>query len=201
MSKQANQWAVPSTACEVITAARQTVLDLLARYRYLRTEHFYELMNAHGETRRRAVRRILTLMRRRGYITMQPIFDYREHARGGYPHTEFVYYLTQKGAANAQSESWPAHRSPGSLAHDLAVSEFHRALSRAISPIPHARLHWLTGQLKKAVNPDAVFGLEDKRQPPEKSRPRKARSGSSLSLSVRGRGTGVRAKTPGFCRS
>lgn len=169
MLEQGGRHAARSSAREVITTARRTVLELLATYTYLRTEHFYELMGAQGETRRRAVRRILTHMRRQGYVTMQPLFNYREHVRGGYPHTEFVYYLTQKGAAHVRSESQPSHRSPGSLLHDVAVSEFHLALHRAISRIPHARLHWLTGHMKKTVNPDAVFGLEDTRQLAEKS--------------------------------
>jgi Replication-relaxation len=144
------------------------MLQLLASYSYLRTDHFYELLGASSDTRKRAVRRTLMLMRRAGCVTAEPVFEYREHVRGGFPHSEFVYRLTAKGGRHVQSDAEHLTRSPGSILHDLAVSEFHLALHRGFSAAANVRLHWLTGRLKKTVNPDAIFGLEDVRRPPDR---------------------------------
>lgn len=153
---------------DVITPFRELVFQLLAKYRYLRTEHFYQLTDAQNDTRCRAVRRMLTLTRRAGYIRAQPLFDYRSHSRGGYPHVSLVYYLSDKGA-HASGFAPVGVRSPASLAHDILVTEFHLALEKSVAGYPYLKLHWVGGRLKKNTNPDAIFGIEDLRKPREKS--------------------------------
>lgn len=165
LRSQADPRATRNNRCDIVTPGRQAVIDALAEYSYLRTEHFYTLLSASNETRRRAVRRLLTLLRRSGYVTAEAIFEYRAHGRGGFPHTSFVYYLTPKGAAHAQGDAPCVVRSPASLPHDVAVSEVHLALAADVARLPHARLHWLHGSLKTNVNPDAIFGIEDLRRP------------------------------------
>lgn len=141
---------------QIITKLRQEITDLLAEYYYLRTEHFYPLLDASTDTRKRAIRRALQLMRKARLVTAEYIFKYKDHSRGGFPHTSFVYYLEGK-------------RSPFSLAHDIDITEFHLALTAALKLHPYLKLHWLQDDLRKTTNPDAIFGIQDTRKPKDKS--------------------------------
>jgi len=42
-----------------LTSQRKKILELLCRYSYLRTSHFYDLLSAQSDGSRRAVRRLL----------------------------------------------------------------------------------------------------------------------------------------------
>ena len=67
-----------------LTKQRKTILDLLSRYAYLRTAHFYSLTRAEGDGAQRAVRRLLRDFWQRGYAVRRPLIDYAapEPSRG-----------------------------------------------------------------------------------------------------------------------
>lgn len=147
----------------VMTPLRTQIVAFLHEYRYLRTEHFYSLLEATTETRKRAIRRALQLMRQARLLAAGHLFEYRANSRGGFPHTSFVYYLAPRGAALA-GECPSSVVSPYSLPHEIEITECHLALSDAIVASRHLELHWIQANTRKHTNPDAIFGLEDRRR-------------------------------------
>lgn len=156
-----------------LTKQRKEILDLLRRYTYLRTTHFYSLVRADGDGAQRAVRRLLHDFWKCGYVVRRPVFDY--DGPGPFPRYENVYWLSPPGVELLRNGGcfdegliWTAEKSPHSLEHDIAITDFHLAVDRfcvASGWTPY----WQQHGLKRTVNPDALFALTDPRLPEEDS--------------------------------
>jgi hypothetical protein len=134
----------------VLTRQRTRVLGLLDEYTYLRTKHFYELLpnegSATNETWERGIRRCLQLAEGVGLLTHEEVHERLPNSRSGFNHSESIYYRYGK-------------RSPHSLNHDIAITEFHLALKRAVGKFG-VQLFWRQVDLRRGgLNPDAFFAL------------------------------------------
>jgi len=137
---------------QLITPHRREILELLEEYHYLRTKHFYALLAkttvGSVQTWQRSVRRSLHLAERAGLLTHEEIHERLPNRRSGFNHSESIYYRS-------------GDRSPASLKHDIAVTEFHLALKTALSLTGNIRLRWVQTNLRRgALNPDAAFGIQ-----------------------------------------
>lgn len=156
-----------------LTKQRKTILDLLCRYTYLRTSHFYALLRSDHDGAQRAVRRLLHDFWRRGYLVRRPLVDY--HAPGPFPRYENVYSLSSAGVELLRdsgclddSLTRTPEKSPHSLEHDLLITEFHLAVER-FCDVNGWTAYWQQHNLKRTVNPDALFALTDLRRPEDES--------------------------------
>ena len=151
-----------------LTKQRKTILDLLRRYTYLRTAHFYSLVRAERDGAQRAVRRLLHDFWKRGYLVRRPVVDYE--ASGPFPRYENVYWLSSPGLELMQDCGYfdeglmcTSEKSPHSLEHDIAITDFHLAVDR-FCVASGWTLYWQQHGLKRTVNPDAFFALTDPRR-------------------------------------
>lgn len=146
-----------------ITTRRKEILSLLAENTYLKTRHFYRLLPSRGRQRshERSVRRILADFFRIGYIRRAPLVDYES----GSPFLkfEYMYWLSKSGLKLAKAlgldngfAKATDEKSPHSLVHEDEITSFHLELKK----LPF-ELSWDQRDLKRTVNPDAVFGLTD----------------------------------------
>lgn len=156
-----------------LTKQRKTILDLLSQYTYLCTAHFYSLILADGDGAQRAVRRLLRDFWNRGYVVRRPLIDYA--APGPFPRYENVYWLSSAGVELARNEVgsdgsliWKPEKSPHSLDHEVAITDFHLAVNQFCIASGWT-LYWQQNDLKRTVNPDALFALTDPRLPEEDS--------------------------------
>lgn len=152
----------------VLTPQRRVALELLAEYRYLTTSDFYGLLEggAPESTRARAVRRMLMLLHQAKLV-------YRANhviSRKGDPFLryEHCYHLSRRGIAAISAGDSTPEKSPLSLDHELGITRFHLALAGAIRPTSY-QLRWWQSELKRTVNPDALFALTDTTKPREVS--------------------------------
>jgi hypothetical protein len=156
-----------------LTKQRKTVLDLLCRYTYLCTSHFYALVRADRDGAQRAVRRLLHDFWKRGYLVRRPVIDY--DAPGPLPRYENVYWLSSPGVELLRDGDWfdgglicTPEKSPHSLEHDVAITQFHLEVERFCN-VNGWTAYWQQHHLKRTVNPDALFALTDPRRPEDES--------------------------------
>ena len=149
------------SARNVLTDRRREALALVAEYHYLTTPDFYELLAAEGEHERRGIRRMLMLLARAGLVVRSRYtIDRPSDPFLRYQH---CYRLSRAGREAVGRGQAAIEKSPASLAHELGITAFHIALAKAL-PATH-RLYWRQTDLKRSVNPDALFALTDTTKP------------------------------------
>lgn len=141
----------------------------MARYRHLRTSHFYELFGAGRDVSERAVRRLLHDFRQHGFIRRRVVVS--DVGGGELPDYENVYWLSPAGVRLARDcgfcdDDFPAasRTSPRTLEHDVAITDFHFGVEQ-FSRAHGWLLHWQQHGLRRGVNPDALFALTDPGRP------------------------------------
>lgn len=156
-----------------LTKQRKTILDLLCRYTYLCTSHFYALVRADRDGAQRAVRRLLHDFWKHGYLVRRPVIDY--NAPGPFPRYENVYWLSSPGVELLRDGDCfggglicTPEKSPHSLEHDVAITQFHLEVEH-FCDVNGWTLYWQQHYLKRTVNPDALFALTDPRRPEDES--------------------------------
>lgn len=152
-----------------LTAERKAILERLTRYRYLRTKHFYALCSTGRNVTERAVRRLLHDFWAHGYLHRRVVVS--DVGRSPVPRYENVYWLSPAGVGLARDcgfcdEEVPEApgRSLRTLAHDVAITDFHLGVER-FRGAHEWLLHWQQHGLRRGVNPDALFALTDPRCP------------------------------------
>ena len=150
-----------------LTSQRKKILELLCRYSYLRTSHFYDLLSAQSDGSRRAVRRLLRDFWVRRYLKRKPIVDYR--VTSPFPRYENIFWLSRSGLFLARDCGFregitTPEKSPHTLEHEATITEFHLAVEQ-VANSNHLELYWQQHNLKRSVNPDALFALIDPRYP------------------------------------
>jgi hypothetical protein len=149
-----------------ITKTREEILRILVENIYVRTAHFYSLLSNgnHRQSRDRSVRRVLKDFFNLGYIRRAPLVDYKTPS--AFLKYEYIYWLSKSGlklgrklgldnGARATGE-----KSPHSLVHEDEITTFHLELKK----LPYPRC-WHQRDLKRTVNPDALFALTDPARP------------------------------------
>jgi hypothetical protein len=160
---------MPSTARYLrrplrLTPSREEVLHHLAAFRYLRTSDLCTLLRADTRTTDRAVRRLVTDLFRRGILSRRIAVDLRSGRPR--PEYEFVYWLSGAGwrvaeDANLTEAGAAPHRaSARGLDHELAITDFHCAV-RDFAKANHIEVFWQQSDLRRGVNPDAMFAITD----------------------------------------
>ena len=126
-----------------------------------------------GDGAQRAVRRLLHDFWKCGYVVRRPVFDY--DAPGPFPRYENVYWLSSPGLELVRDGGcfdegliWTPEKSPHSLEHEVAITDFHLAVDRFCAANGWT-LYWQQHGLKRTVNPDALFALTDSRRPEDDS--------------------------------
>src|SRR6185503_4011647 len=94
----------------IVTELRREALALLAEYQYLTTPQFYVLLGRTGETERRGVRRLLTLLHGAGLVERSRyVIDNPGDPFLRYQH---CYQLSRTGRAAIGKGNPPADKSP-----------------------------------------------------------------------------------------
>src|SRR2546426_10806650 len=122
-----------------LTGPRTRILVLLAKYAYLTTGHFYELLEAQDDHAQRAERRVLRDFWLLGHINRKPLVDYETESR--FPRYENVYWLSRAGFELVGNGSYNDEKSPRVLDHDVAITDFHLALLGVCRETP-LTLYW-----------------------------------------------------------
>jgi hypothetical protein len=150
---------------EVLTGPRREALALLAEYHYLTTPDFYRLLGKSGADEQRGIRRMLMLLSRAQLVARS------RHAiddpTDPFLRYQYCYRLSRTGQIAIGKGHAAIEKSPASLAHELGITAFHIALSTG-APETH-RIYWRQTDLKRTVNPDALFAITDTTRPPENS--------------------------------
>jgi hypothetical protein len=133
-----------------LPAKRAEFLQLFLNTPHITTQQAYVLLDAQTATQQRATRRFLTLMHAAGYLLRELLVT--KHT-SPLPHFQYSYRLSKYGAKEVHG-SFSAEKSPGSLGHDSEITAFHIALRNY-----PGKVWWKQDDLKRTVNPDAVFGL------------------------------------------
>jgi hypothetical protein len=133
-----------------LTAKRAEFLLLFLETPHITTAQAYVLLDAETATQQRATRRFLTLMHAAGYLLRELLVTTRISPL---PHFQYSYRLSKYGAKEVHGRS-SAEKSPGSLGHDSEITAFHIELRKY-----PGKVWWKQDDLKRTVNPDAVFGL------------------------------------------
>jgi hypothetical protein len=153
------------SARQFLTPQRREVLQLLADYQYLRTPDFYHLMKRSGPHEERGVRRLLMLLAQAGLV------ERSRHAvddpTDPFLRYQHCYRLTRAGQRVIGGGHAAVEKSPASIDHELAITDFHIALAEW-TPVTH-RIYWRQTDLKRSVNPDALFAVTDTTKPREQS--------------------------------
>ena len=149
----------------VMTDRRREALAALAEYHYLTTSDFYRVLQIDDLHAERGVRRMLMLLHRAGLVERSRYAI--DNPSDPFLRYQFCYQLARAGrdAIGRGEVAW--EKSPASLAHELGITKFHIALARAV-PETH-KLFWRQTDLKRTVNPDALFALTDTTREGERS--------------------------------
>jgi hypothetical protein len=158
---------VTADRCRIITPQRKRLLEILGEYRYLSTAQTSLLLRPEkpASSFERGIRRMLTLLHRAGLVRRGYFLETESERLPVVP--PFCYWLSRDGAG-ALDGGFVAGRTPYSLAHEIRISRFHIALNRIAAAVPFI-VHWRQHDLRKTVNPDALFALTDTRLPREAS--------------------------------
>ncbi len=112
----------------------------------------YDLRRAETESQRRATRWFLKGLYRAGYLLREWSTDPGDVSL--LPHPYFTYRLSKHGAQVVHGRA-SVEKAPSSMTHEEEITQFHMALETL-----GRELWWKQHDLKKTVNPDAVFGLK-----------------------------------------
>jgi len=161
-----------------LTPKRAEFLRYFKTHPYISTEDAYKLTESTTDSAKRGTRRFLKLLYEAGYLLRTPMFP-EDVIRA--PHFQYSYRLSKHGAKVIHG-SFTAEKSPYSLVHDQEITAFHLELGSAYPGV----VLWQQRDLKKTVNPDAMFGLSKDGKSAvyffleiEKSRPNHFREGRS----------------------
>jgi hypothetical protein len=157
-----------------MTQQRKRLLDLFLQYTYLRTSHLYLAQEAKTDGTKRSIRRIIHDLWQAGHVVRGPVVE--TDAAGPFARYEFVYWLSALGLELArehcpsfdESATFTPEKSPHSLIHEAAISDFHFGLDHFCA-VHNRTLFWKQHDLKRSVNPDALFALTDSRRPEEEN--------------------------------
>jgi hypothetical protein len=142
-----------------LTPERVEILDLFEKHHYLTAKQVADILGATekksegGKLIHRAVRSRLLLMFEAGYLLRTPIMPDESVIRRA-PAAEYSYRLSKHGANIATKGKFLAEKTPLSANHEQKVTDFHRA----VDTYP-GKVYWVQRNLKRTVNPDAMFGL------------------------------------------
>lgn len=150
-----------------LTYNRKAILLLLAEYSYLTTNQFYDLLEPHIEFKgsldsyKRNVRAILRNFTRAGYIKrdyLAPRHSPEDPLLLNYrPSQPYCYRLTGKAKTILGRKAANIEKSPASLSHEAEITAYHIALK---SFIKGDSLYWKQMDIKRTVNPDALFAIK-----------------------------------------
>jgi hypothetical protein len=151
----------------VLTDLRREALRQLAEYHYLTTPQFYDVLGAETDAERRGIRRMLFLLDRSGLVRRSRYTI--DKASDPFLRYQFCYRLSQRGLAALGRGGERIEKAPASIAHEVAITEFHLALARRTAAGATHRLYWEQTNLRRTVNPDALFALTDITRPAARS--------------------------------
>jgi Replication-relaxation len=147
-----------------LTRHRAHILKMLVEYCYLSTQEFYRLIENESPTQdshERKVRRLLKDFST--HLKSAPLIDYDNSHR--FLTYRNIYWLSSKGLALAQTEGIDNgegkandEHSPRTLEHEYDITRFHLRI-KEFAKQHELDLYWQQRDLKKAINPDALFGL------------------------------------------
>src|SRR5579862_19626 len=152
-----------------LTKAKRDVLELLAKYFCLRTSDIAQLLRSRSPNASdlRSVRRTLQILRSENYVHRVSFLAalseswFPDFAHGLSDHG--VKEAIRFGYATAATKTFDEH-SHRTIDHELAISSFHIKLAESCKA-QGLELFWRQIDLKKTVNPDALFAITDPRQP------------------------------------
>ena len=140
--------------------ARRTALELLDEYYLLRVRDFSTLLKGkYNENTRRTMQNVLTALHGRGYVGRLRFIDDMIEV----PTVVYAYYLNDSGAKKLEHEKAAfAPESMTILRHEIEITQFHINLKHWAES-KGLKVHWHQPKMdhKKAINPDAYFGIED----------------------------------------
>jgi hypothetical protein len=155
-------------ARRIVTPERKRVLESLATYHFMTTEQLYEtVLPASGTpTQERAVRRLMLLMQRAGYVTRSRLV--LDRPRDPFLRYTYSYRLTAEGLAALRDPRLRLPSASNSVGHDAEITRFHMNLRKAIAATDF-RLWWRQTDLRQTVHPDALFAITDPARPRNRS--------------------------------
>jgi hypothetical protein len=152
-----------------LTKIKREALEILAEYFCLRTNDVAAIQRGRTPTEddKRTIRRTLSSLHQEGLAYRLPYFPLDEDNGA----RTYVYGLSEKGCALALENGWSGHscktfdeHSQRTLDHELEIASFHTAL-KTFCTANNLYLHWQQKDLKKTVNPDALFAITNPEQP------------------------------------
>jgi len=147
----------------VLTNLRRAALELLGNYQYLTTSQFYDVLEAATDSERRSTRRMLLLLERSGLVRRSRYTI--DRPSDPFLRYQFCYRLSREGLGALGRGSEQIEKAPASIAHEVAITAFHLALAAEAAARPTHQLYWEQTNLRRTVNPDALFALTDTTQP------------------------------------
>lgn len=141
-----------------LTQTRSRILEILADHCYITTGQCARILGIERGYPLRALQMVLRRAYLGGLLNRRKVVDY-DDSRGFTPY-ELAYWLTKQGCERIGRGKFNEEKSPRTLEHEIAISEFHIRLAKACKERGVA-LHWRQRNLKRTVNPDALFGLSD----------------------------------------
>lgn len=141
----------PAQNIRYLTSKRAAFLKHFLSFPYISTEQAYKLAQAKTDSAQRGTRKFLERLYRAGYLLREPIVTQFSPT----PHWQFSYRLSKHGA-RVTAGTFTAEKSPYSLSHDSEITQFHIELAEKWT---NGALYWQQHNLKKTVNPDALFAL------------------------------------------
>lgn len=146
------------------------ILEILAEFFCLPTNHIASLRQGRpvGHAEARYERKVLRELHDAGLVSAIPYFDL-DSPYGG---RTFAYGLSDKGVKLCKplfpyAKTFDEH-SQRTLDHELEISFFHIAL-KAFAEKHNLKLYWRQADLKRTVDPDALFALTNPSEPDGKN--------------------------------
>ena len=135
------------------------MLKLFETYHYLTVKQVCDLLGATerrdegGKLTRKAVQSRLKKMKDAQYLKRTPVAHDPTVTRLN-PITEWSYRLSELGRRVVSEGKYLGEKSPVSASHEQDITAFHLALAQ----FP-GKIFWEQTNLRRTVNPDAMFGL------------------------------------------
>jgi hypothetical protein len=148
--------------------SRRKALELLQEYYLLRVNDFVSVIKGHeDEDARRSTQNVLKALLEKQYVGRLRFFDDTAERSS----IVYAYFLNASGAALLE-DPLAAFSKESQLIprHEIEITQFHIYLKRWTDK-QGLILHWYQPKMdyKKAINPDAYFGIEDPKLPQGKN--------------------------------
>lgn len=144
-----------------VTLHRKRILDWLGEYRHLGSRHVFQLFGAATDNQKHEVTRKLRDLARAKLVHCERWVDF-SRPYSHFPPSQVVYWFSRRGWELAQKYGYEGtfndEKSPYSLGHELAITDFHIAVKKACET-KGLELDWQQTDLKKTVYPDALFAV------------------------------------------